>query len=104
MLNEIKLISIVIILIISINSILCSIGDRLPVYRNCFNNCFETNCSNSNAIQLFERRQPFHLLLIGWNCPEECKHECQWITINQLIDSGLKPNQLPQFYGKVFLL
>jgi hypothetical protein len=103
MFNKISIILISIIIVNEIKIIYGSIGDRLPVYRNCLNECLQNNCSNSDAIELFNKRQPNYLLLIGWDCSQECQHHCQWVTIRTLVDSGLHYKHLPQFYGKVSL-
>jgi hypothetical protein len=103
MFNKISKILISIIIVNEIKIIYGSIGDRLPVYRNCLNECLQNNCSNSDAIELFNKRQPNYLLLMGWDCSQECQHHCQWVTIRTLLHSGLHYKHLPQFYGKVSL-
>jgi hypothetical protein len=103
MFSKISIILISIVIIANeIKLIYGSIGDRLPVYKNCLNECLQNNCSDNNALE-FYKRQPNYLLLMGWDCSQECQHQCQWTTIKTLIDSGLHYKQLPQFYGKVGL-
>ena len=80
---------------------LCSVGDRLPYFRKCLDNCWQMNCSSDQDLNAFNARQPSYMLLIGWDCPEECRHQCQWRTVTQLVREGVKQQQLPQFYGKV---
>jgi hypothetical protein len=103
MFSKISFILISIVIVNEIELIYGSIGDRLSVYRNCLNQCLQNNCSNSNEIDLFNKRQPYYLLLMGWNCSQECQHQCQWITLKTLIDDGIDYKHLPQFYGKVGL-
>lgn len=80
-----------------------SIGDRLDVFYDCNHQCLTDNCSYQKKIERFKATQPAYLALLGWDCYEECKYQCQWETIQFLLSDeiGLPANELPQFYGKV---
>lgn len=78
-----------------------SVGDRLDYFRNCFRNCVYLNCSTESKLASFKKAQPPHLQLLGWDCEEECKYECQWTTVNYLLSNGISFRALPQFFGKV---
>lgn len=84
-------------------SIHCSIGDQLSFYRKCLTTCHTTNCSSTYHLDDFKLNQPFHLQLMGWDCSEECKYQCQWDTVHYLMSSdvGVLWEDMPQFYGKV---
>ncbi|CAG2160189.1 unnamed protein product [Oppiella nova] len=64
------------------------------------NTCFETNCSTGDAVDQFRARQPSYMAWIGWDCHQECEHQCQWQTVNHLMVTGDNSTRLPQFYGK----
>lgn len=88
------------IIMFSTHPSMSSVGDRLHYYNKCFSLCRQTNCSTNADIRTFNARQSRYLLWMGWNCPEECRYQCQWRTVTHLMRIG-KP--LPQFYGKVSL-
>ncbi|XP_022645948.1 post-GPI attachment to proteins factor 3-like isoform X2 [Varroa destructor] len=44
----------------------------------------------------FEHRQPWHLRLLGWDCEDECGHQCMWKTVDYF-DSF---DERVQFRGK----
>lgn len=89
----------ILILIYSISSIQCSAGDQLPYYVDCLQYCFYYNCSSSTSLDEFNSKQSNLLLMIGWNCEEECNYNCQWSTIDYLLNEK-NITRLPQFYGK----
>lgn len=74
-----------------------SAGDRSTVYQNCLKPCLAQNCSTSEAIVNFTRRQSWYLRLFCWDCLSECEHECMWFTVNV---ATLRGYSVPQFHGK----
>ncbi|RWS27832.1 post-GPI attachment to proteins factor 3-like protein, partial [Leptotrombidium deliense] len=64
-----------------IQCISASLGDNLVYFRQCLKKCVALNCSTAQSLIAFEKNQPFHLWLFGWNCFEECKYDCQWTTV-----------------------
>jgi len=88
-----------IVLVYLIESIRCSTGDQIPYYVDCLQYCFYFNCSSDSALNEFKSKQSVLLRLTGWNCEEECNYNCQWSTIDYLINEK-NITKLPQFYGK----
>ncbi|KXT05509.1 hypothetical protein AC578_3690 [Pseudocercospora eumusae] len=72
-----------------------SIGDRLPEFRQCVQDCESANCgADGPSISLQ------HKLLL-WNCPSECDYTCQHIVTDQRLARDppyLEP--VVQFHGK----
>ena len=33
-----------------------------------------------------------------WTCPDDCKYQCMWKTVDAFVENGI---DIPQFYGKV---
>lgn len=77
-----------------------SVGDRSQVFNDCLDKCWAANCTSlkGSTSTRHELTQPIHLTLLGWNCVEECKYSCMWVTVDKFLYSF---NQnVPQFYGK----
>lgn len=72
-----------------------SYGDRSYKFQQCLQQCLGNNCTISSR---FEEQQPFCEKLLQWNCKDECKYECMWITVDAFQKDHLS---VPQFYGKV---
>ncbi|XP_054165373.1 post-GPI attachment to proteins factor 3-like [Oppia nitens] len=78
-----------------------SLGDRLPYYNRCLYDCIDRNCTTDDQLRVFADSQPNYMAWIGWDCRQECQHQCQWRTIDQWLGSPLyNGHRLPQFYGK----
>lgn len=90
-------------ILFTINLVEASVGDHLSYFRKCLTNCLSSNCSSQHKLLQFWEQQPFYLNITQWSCEEECKYQCQWSTIDFLInDLELERNLLPQFHGKVY--
>ena len=88
-------------ILFTINLVEASVGDHLSYFRKCLTNCLSSNCSSQHKLLQFWEQQPFYLNLTQWSCEEECKYQCQWSTIDFLVnDLELERNLLPQFHGK----
>ncbi len=86
----------------------CSLGDRLTHYRHCVSDCVDANCSSEtngyyldDDSRIGENRVSSWMRSLAWSCHEECKYQCQWNTINFLIDHDVPHKEIPQFNGKV---
>lgn len=68
-----------------------SVGDRLPEFKTCVNQCTYKRCTSGKDIL------PFHLRLLFWTCPQNCDYICQkLVTISRLT----KGESIEQFHGK----
>ena len=96
----------IIILVIYLNGfqeVKASLGDNSQFYNDCMQKCWFSNCTlKPGSIKYknqtrFDKNQPYHLKLLGWDCTSECKYTCMWRTVNYFI---VVHNYVPQFYGK----
>ncbi|GAB7366423.1 hypothetical protein MBLNU230_g8220t1 [Neophaeotheca triangularis] len=74
---------------------LASIGDRLPEFKACVQDCLTTNCHSSGP------PIPLHHRILLWTCPSECDYTCQHITTDARLSRDppyLAPIQ--QYHGK----
>lgn len=95
----VRIAAVIIITIVSRVSICSSsFGDQLTFFQRCVHDCTEHTCSTPELLREFNGKQPTWLSWMGWSCFEECKYDCQWITVNALLHEGLP---IPQFHGKV---
>jgi hypothetical protein len=94
--NNFVLVATLLILVI-LDNVVCSQGDRSYVYQRCLSSCIEIKC-NEVAEKEFVSRQSLFNWLLNWSCSDECKHECMWTTVSAFIKDG---SPIPQFHGKV---
>ncbi|PVH19377.1 hypothetical protein CXQ85_003216 [Candidozyma haemuli] len=77
--------------------VLASVGDRLPQYKECSTQCFETQCITQGTylpqhdINFLAR----HLFL--WSCPSDCDYKCRSHVAGIREAQGLP---VVQFHGK----
>ncbi|TKX26445.1 hypothetical protein C1H76_1408 [Elsinoe australis] len=72
-----------------------SLGDRLPAFKQCLEDCKTANCG-PNGLTI-----PLHRRLLLWTCPSECDYACQHIVTEQRLSRDppyLDP--ILQFHGK----
>ncbi|KAG8626420.1 hypothetical protein KVT40_005365 [Elsinoe batatas] len=72
-----------------------SLGDRLPEFKQCLEDCHLTNCGPSGP------PIPLHRRLLLWTCPSECDYTCQHITTHSRL--AREPPYLDpilQYHGK----
>lgn len=103
-----------VLLVIVIENVAGSTGDRSQMFYNCLQSCLAENCSGKfkfvilyfkNFIWVCFRivsspafHPPLHLKLLQWSCNDECKYMCMWPTVNWFVEAGIG---VQQFYGKV---
>ncbi|XP_003748563.1 post-GPI attachment to proteins factor 3 [Galendromus occidentalis] len=59
-----------------------SFGDQSHIFMACIHHCFFGNCSTDSDLSRFHRTQPWHLQLLGWDCEDECGHQCMWKAVD----------------------
>ncbi|XP_037084681.1 post-GPI attachment to proteins factor 3-like [Pollicipes pollicipes] len=62
-------------------------GDRAHVFQSCLAKCVKMNCTRSEGLARG----------LVWTCPDDCKYECMWKTVDAFVENGI---DIPQFYGK----
>ncbi|CAN6654184.1 protein Per1p [Trichomonascus vanleenenianus] len=67
-----------------------SVGDRLPQFQECVQNCIDVECQGKAEL-------PTHLKFLLWDCPQDCDYVCQRGITAQRIESG---QEVVQFHGK----
>lgn len=92
MLNKL-LIVVFLLMVARLQSVCCSIGDRL----NGFQSCLATNkpkCQGSDYPAVL----PWYLTIFRWTCLDELKYQCMHNTTQYILESEGK---VYQYYGKV---
>jgi post-GPI attachment to proteins factor 3 len=69
---------------------LCSTGDRLPIFTSCLGRC-SAECESGSA-----SLSPV-LKMTLWTCEDDCKYNCMHFVTNMAIQEN---TQIHQFYGK----
>nr|SVE94265.1 EOG090X0702 [Simocephalus serrulatus] len=82
-----------VLLVIVIENVAGSTGDRSQMFYNCLQSCLAENCSVSSPAF----HPPLYLKLLQWSCNDECKYMCMWPTVNWFVEAGIG---VQQFYGK----
>ena len=67
-------------------------GDHSPYFQECLHKFITSNCTKG-----FNEKRPIYLSIFMWDCVEESKYECMWLTVDFYIKSRF---DVPQFYGK----
>ncbi|XP_002125801.4 GPI-specific phospholipase A2-like PGAP3 [Ciona intestinalis] len=67
-------------------------GDRCVQYQECLQPC-QHQCKDG----IFDKNQTRYMLLLGWDCREECKYTCMWKTVEAYEAANVR---VPQFHGK----
>lgn len=70
---------------------LASVGDRLPEFKACVNQCTYKQCTSDRTVL------PLSLRLLFWTCPQNCDYICQKLATMSRINEGLP---IEQFHGK----
>jgi hypothetical protein len=85
----------VIINILNIAS--ASNGDYSSYFQSCLYEHVSKNCTLAENLKIFNQHQPLYLKLLAWDCVDESKYECMWLTVDWFIKYNYN---IPQFYGK----
>lgn len=72
-------------------------GDRSEAYQACLKQCTAENCSDADRLAHFTSQQWWYLAVFGWECDDECRYQCMWVTVT---DFQRKGQEIPQFHGK----
>ncbi|EME41421.1 hypothetical protein DOTSEDRAFT_73740 [Dothistroma septosporum NZE10] len=83
------------LLLIACGIAYASIGDHLPEFKACLEDCEVTSCGENGT------NIPFQHRLLFWTCPQECDYACQHIiTEARLTRDPPFLSPIVQFHGK----
>lgn len=85
------------LLVYLIPYVLASIGDRLPQYRECLAQCYETQCVSHTPFLTEYDVNVFSKYLLLWTCPLDCDFKCRSHVAATRKSQGLP---IVQFHGK----
>lgn len=113
-LSQITCVTVSLLLVLLSKQVMASTGDRSQMFYSCLQKCLTENCTGNVKLEAFTWylnilrlctesstvTLPFHLRLLHWTCPDECKYECMWPTNDWFVEAGIG---VQQFHGKVIL-
>ncbi|KAM9890273.1 hypothetical protein OXX79_011548 [Metschnikowia pulcherrima] len=76
-----------------------SVGDRLPEFQSCFEDCDAVTCSSLTPSSKYAENSinAISKVLFWWDCQSDCNYKCQQQVTNIRQNAGLAA---VQFYGK----
>ena len=81
-----------------LKNVFASNGDYSSYFQTCLYEFVTNNCTQDSInLQNYHKAQPIYLKFLLWDCVDECKYECMWLTVDWFIRNQY---DIPQFYGK----